>query len=78
MACSGFGIVRVFFRDGEFGLGFVEGDVGDVFLRGGEIDCRLSGWVITPGDYGVEVGEEGLRETRGEGFAAELGGPAGG
>jgi hypothetical protein len=59
-------------------LGFVEGDVGDVFLRGGEVDGGLSGWVITPGDYGIEVGDEGLGETRGEGFAAELGGEAGG
>ena len=67
-----------FVRDGECGLGFVEGDVGDVFLRSGEVDGGLSGRVIAPGDYGVEVGEEVLGETRGEGFAAELGGEAGG
>ena len=60
------------------GLGFVEGDVGDVFLRGSEVDRGLSGWVVAPGDYGVEVGNEVLRETGGEGFAAELGGKAGG
>jgi hypothetical protein len=59
-------------------LGFVEGDVGDVFLRGGEVDGKLGGWVIAPGDYGVEVGDEGLGETGGEGFAAELGWEAGG
>jgi hypothetical protein len=59
-------------------LGFVEGDVGDVFLRGGEIDRRLSGWMIAPGDYGVEVGDEILGEAGGEGFAAEFGGEAGG
>jgi hypothetical protein len=59
-------------------LGFVEGDVRDVFLRGGEVDGGLGGWVIAPGDYGVEVGDEGLGETGGECFAAELGGKAGG
>jgi hypothetical protein len=64
--------------DVELGLGFVEGDVGDVFLRGGEVDAGLSGRVIAPGDYGVEVGDEGLGEACGEGFAAELGGEAGG
>jgi hypothetical protein len=59
-------------------LRFVEGDVGNVFLRGGEVDGGLGGRVITPGDYGVEVGDEGLGETGGEGFAAELRGEAGG
>jgi hypothetical protein len=59
-------------------LGFVEGDVGDVFLRGGEVDGGLGGWVVAPGGYRVEVGDEGLGETRGEGFAAELGEEAGG
>ena len=59
-------------------MGFVEGDVGDVFLRGGEVDGGLGGRVVAPGDYGVEVGDEGLREAGGEGFAAELGGEAGG
>jgi hypothetical protein len=62
----------------EFGLGFVEGDVGDVFLRGGEVDDGLSGDMVAPGDYGVEVGDEILREAGGEGFAAEFGGEAGG
>jgi hypothetical protein len=59
-------------------LGFVEGYVGDVFLRGGEVDCGLIGRVVAPGSYGVEVGDEGWGETRGEGFAAELGGETGG
>jgi hypothetical protein len=67
-----------FVGDVKLGLGFVEGDVGDVFLRGGEVDRGLSGWVVAPGDYGVEVGNEVLRETGGEGFAAEFGGKAGG
>jgi hypothetical protein len=69
--------VGFFVRDGEFGLGFVEGDVGDVFLRGGEVYGGLGGWVIAPGDYGVEVGDEVL-ETGGKGFAAEFRGEAGG
>ena len=47
-------------------------------MRGGEVDRGLSGRVIAPGDYGVEVGDEILRKTRGEGFATELGGEAGG
>jgi hypothetical protein len=59
-------------------LGFVEGDVGDVFLRCCEVYGGLVGWVIAPGDYGVEVGDERLGETGGEGFAAELGGKTGG
>src|SRR5260370_42622253 len=46
------------FRGVQFGLGFVEGDVGDVFLGEGEIDEALRGWVVAPGAYGVEVGEE--------------------
>ena len=62
----------------EFGLGLVEGDVGDVFLWGGEVDDGLGGWVVTPGDDGVEVADEVLREAGGEGFAVELGGEAGG
>ena len=78
MVCSGLWAVRRFFRDGEFGLGLVEGDVGDVFLRGGEVDGGLAGRVVAPGGYGVEVGDEVLRETRGKGFAAEFGGEAGG
>jgi hypothetical protein len=59
-------------------LGFVEGDVGDLFLRCGEIDGGLGRRVIAPGDYGVEVSDEVLGETGGEGFAAEFGGEAGG
>ncbi len=43
---------------GEFGLGFVEGDVGDVLLGGGEVDEGLGGWVVAPGADGVEVGDE--------------------
>ena len=62
----------------EFGLGLVEGDVGDVFLWGGEVDDGLGGWVVTPGDDRVEVADEVLREAGGEGFAVELGGEAGG
>jgi hypothetical protein len=59
-------------------LRFVEGDVGDVFLRGGEVDAGLGWRVVAPGGYRVEVGDEILREAGGEGFAAELGGEAGG
>ena len=59
-------------------MGFVEGDVGDVFLRGGEVDTGLGGRVVAPGRDGVEVGDEVLGETCGEGFAAEFGGEAGG
>jgi hypothetical protein len=59
-------------------LRFVEGDVGDVFLRSGQVYSGLGGRVVAPGDYGVEVGDEGLGETGGEGFAAELGREAGG
>jgi len=66
----------LFVGDVELGLGFVEGDVGDVFLRGCEVYRRLSGRVIAPGDYGVEVVDEVLGETCGEGFAAEFGGEA--
>jgi hypothetical protein len=78
VAGSGFWGVGLFVRNGEVGLGFVEGDVGDVLLRGGEVDDGLGGRVIAPGEYGVEVGDEVLGETGGEGFAAELGGKAGG
>ena len=46
----------------EFGLGFVEGDVGDVFLGGGEVDDGLGGRVVAPGADGVEVGDEVLGE----------------
>jgi hypothetical protein len=59
-------------------LGFVEGDVGDVLLGGGEIDDWLCRRVVAPGDGGVEVGDEVLREARGEGFAVKFGGEAGG
>jgi hypothetical protein len=59
-------------------LGLVEGDVGDVFLWGGKVDCRLRGWVVAPGDYGVEVADEVSGEFGGEVFAIELGGEAGG
>jgi hypothetical protein len=63
---------------GEFGLGLVERDVGNVFLWGGEVDDGLGGWVITPGDYGVEIADEMLGKFGGEGFAVEFGGEAGG
>ena len=62
----------------EFGLGFVEGDVGDVLLGGGEVDEGLGGRVVAPGAYGVEVGERCGREAGGEGFAVEFCGEAGG
>lgn len=55
---------------------FVEGDVGDVELGGGEVDLGLGGWVVAPGAYGVEVSEEGRGEPGGEGFAVELLGEA--
>ncbi len=48
------------------------------FLRGGEVDDGLRGRVVAPGAYGVEVGDEVLGETGGEGFAVEFGGEAGG
>jgi len=62
----------------EFGLGFVEGDVGNFFLRSGEVDGGSHGRVIAPGDCGIEIGDEVLGETSGEGFAVELGSEAGG
>jgi hypothetical protein len=65
-------------RDGEVGLGLVEGDVGDVFLWSGEVDRRLTGRMVSPGDYGVEVVDEVWGEFGGEVFAVELGGEAGG
>lgn len=55
-------------------MGFVKGDVGDVLLGGGEVDCWLGGRVVAPGDGGVEIADEVLREAGGEGFAAELDG----
>ena len=39
----------------EFGLGLVEGNIGDVFLGGGEVDRRLGGWMVAPGAHWVEV-----------------------
>ena len=42
----------------QFALGFVEGDFGEVGGRVGEVDDGLRGWVVAPGAYGVEVGEE--------------------
>jgi hypothetical protein len=65
-------------RDGEVGLGLVEGDVGDVFLWSGEVDRGLIGRMVSPGDYGVEVVDEVWGEFGGEVFAVELGGEAGG
>ena len=62
----------------EFGLGFVEGDVGDVFLRGSEVDDGLGGWVVAPGHDRVEVANEMGWEFCGDGLAVELGWEAGG
>ncbi len=59
-------------------MGFVEGDVGDVFLRGSEVNRGLAGRVVAPSGYGVEVGDEVLREAGGESFTVEIGGEAGG
>jgi hypothetical protein len=56
----------------EFGLGFVGGDVGDVWLGLREIDDWLGGRVVAPGAYGIQIGDELGGEMRGEGFAAEL------
>jgi hypothetical protein len=54
-------------------LGFVEGDVGDFLLGSGQVDGGLGGCAVAPGDSGVEVADEVLGETGGEGFAVELG-----
>ena len=70
--------MRLFVGYAELGLGFVERDVGDVFLRGSEVDRGLAGRVVAPGGYGVEVGDEVLWEAGGESFTVELGGEAGG
>src|ERR1700727_462465 len=56
----------------EFGLGFVQRDVGNVFLRGREVDDGLGWWVVAPGACGVKVGDEFGRELCGEGFTVEL------
>ena len=64
--------IRGAFRLCEFGLGFVEGDVGDVFLWGGQVDDGLGGWVVAPGASGIEVGNEFWRELGAEGFAVEF------
>jgi hypothetical protein len=58
-------------------LGFVKGNVGDIFLRSGEVDRSFGGWVIAPGDDGIEVIDEVLRKASGKSFAIELGGEAG-
>ena len=47
-------------------------------MRGGKVDAGLGRRVVAPGGYGVEVGDEILGEAGGDGFAAELGGEAGG
>jgi hypothetical protein len=47
-------------------------------LRGGEIDDGLGGWVIAPGDGGVEIADEVWGKFGSEGFAVELGREAGG
>ena len=62
----------------EFGLGFVEGDIGDLFLRGSQIDDGLGRWMVAPGAGGVEVGDEFGEELGGEGFTVKLLREAGG
>jgi hypothetical protein len=59
-------------------LGFVERDVGNVFLRGSEIDAGLGRRMVAPGDGGVEIADEVRRKFCGEGFAVEFGGETGG
>ncbi len=59
-------------------MGFVEGDVGDVVLGGGEVDRGLGGGMVAPGAYGVEVIEEDGVEAGGEELTAELLREAGG
>jgi hypothetical protein len=59
-------------------LGFVEGDVGDVLLRRGEVDDGFGGWVVAPSDGGVEIADQVCGEYGGEGFAVEFSGEAGG
>ena len=56
------------FGPGEFGLGLVEGDVGEFYVGVGEVGLRLAGRVVAPGAYGVEVGLEFGREVSGDGF----------
>jgi hypothetical protein len=43
-------------------------------LGGGEVDGKLGGWVVAPGNGGVEIADEVLGEARCESFAAELDG----
>ena len=59
-------------------MGLVEGNVRDIFLRGGEIDNGLGGWVVAPGDGGIEIADEMCGKFCSEGFAIEFGGKAGG
>ncbi len=65
-------------RAAESGLRFVEGDVGDVGLGGGEVGDGLAGGMVAPGAGGVEVGDEVGGELGGESFAGELVGETGG
>ena len=50
----------------------VEGNVGNVFLGGCEVDGGLGGCMVTPGAYGIEICNEFGRELGGEGFAVQL------
>jgi hypothetical protein len=59
-------------------LGLVEGNVGNVFLGGCEVDGGLGGCMVTPGAYGIEICNEFRRELGGEGFAVQLLREAGG
>ena len=56
------------FGSGEFGLGLVEGDVGEFHVGVGEVGLGLGRRMIAPGAYGVEVGLEFGREVSGDGF----------
>lgn len=61
-------------------MGVVEGDLREGFQGGGEIGGGFRGWMVAPGTYGVEIGEEigallGCGrggKAGGEGFAVEL------
>ena len=55
-----------------FALGFIEGDFGEVGWRIGEVNGGFGGWVVAPGAYGIEVGEEFRRKLCGERFAVEF------
>jgi hypothetical protein len=56
-------------------LGLIERDVGKL-LRSSEVDGGLSGRVVAPRAYGIEIVNEGCGETRSDEFAREFGGKA--